>query len=72
MSSRTTTIDRIPTSIVPHRVSDHATGERSALCPRCGQPIHLPHPVRDGDLTECHGLLLRVTCDELGCALEHL
>lgn len=72
MSSGAHVIDRPQTSIVPHRVCDHPDGERSTVCPRCGHPIYLPDRVHDGDLTECRGLLLRVTCDDLGCALEHL
>jgi hypothetical protein len=34
--------------------------------------VTLPEWAIDGDLTECRGLLLRVTCDERGCLLERL
>jgi hypothetical protein len=66
-------------AILPHRAVPSAYPDRPARpghdtvrCPRCGDLVALPEWASDGDLTECCGLLLRVTCDERGCQLERL
>jgi hypothetical protein len=63
-------------TIVPHRAAPSTRparpGDQPVRCPRCGDLVALPASASDGDLTECRGLLLRVTCDEHGCLLERL
>jgi hypothetical protein len=62
-------------AVVPHCVHSARPGltpARTVACPRCRQRISLPPSARDGDLTECLGLLMRITCDERGCVLELL
>ena len=65
-----------PAAILPHRAAPFARparpGRDAVRCPRCGDLVDLPEWAGDGDLTECCGLLLRVTCDERGCQLERL
>jgi hypothetical protein len=59
--------------LAPHRlVASAARSNRTTRCPRCGEVVALPDWADDGDLTECHGLLLRITCDPHGCQLESL
>lgn len=45
---------------------------KAPICPRCHQPVSLPEWVQDGDLTECRGLLLRVSEDQPGYRIEQL
>ena len=65
-----------PVSVVPHRAVEAGRGawsdEAAVPCPRCGELVALPSWAGDGDLTECCGLLLRITCDEHGCQLEQI
>jgi len=77
MSSEPTTLDRARhAAIVPHLTTtpEPNTGGTAGRvrCPRCGQLAALPGWAHDGDLTECRGLLLRVTCDGIGCRIETL
>ena len=54
-------------ALLRHVAVNQAPIGRAALvlagCPRCRQLIALPNEVRDGDLTECLGQLMRVTYD---------
>lgn len=61
-------------TIVPHdKVSAYDGAVRTTVhCPRCHDVMVLPEWSRDGDLTECCGLLLRVTRDAHGYLLEPL
>jgi hypothetical protein len=62
-------------TIVPHRVapSDGEHGPAGAVhCPRCHQDVTLPAWTRDGDLTECCGLLLRIAREGDAVWLEQL
>lgn len=63
-------------TIVPHCAvasgSPPLAYEQTVPCPRCGRQVTLPSWVDDGDLTECRGLLLRITRDARGYQLEHL
>ena len=62
--------------LLPHVAVNRAPLGRAALvlagCPRCRQLIALPNEVRDGDLTECLGQLMRVTYDQHGYHLDAL
>ena len=66
---------RSQSGVVPHllgRSNVAAQSGETTRCPRCNKVVCLPPSAKDGDLTECHGLLLRITCDDLGCQLERL
>jgi hypothetical protein len=63
-------------TIVPHatlpRLAPTPPATQAVHCPRCQQTVALPDWASDGDLTECRGLLLRVSCDHNGCQLDRL
>lgn len=64
------------TAIIPHCATAPASGARgpagAVQCPRCHQLVTLPAWARDGDLTECCGLLLRVAREGDAAWLEQL
>jgi hypothetical protein len=78
MSSRgTMNVEQTPTTeILPHHpvASPAAQSPASVVirCPRCHEMVALPSWAADGDLTECCGLLLRVTNDRWGWQLDRL
>jgi hypothetical protein len=62
-------------TIVPHCVAprDAARGPAGAVhCPRCDHDVTVPPWARDGDLTECCGLLLRISREGDAIWLEQI
>ena len=63
-------------AIVPHCTTASAGSGRGpgglVSCPRCHHLVTLPTWARDGDLTECCGLLLRISREGNTTWLEQL
>jgi hypothetical protein len=61
----------IPHATIP-RLTPTPPATEAVHCPRCQQTVVLPDWASDGDLTECRGLLLRVSRDRDGYQLDRL